>query len=139
MEVKFQWTQEMSVNHDIIDSQHKQLLNKLNKLLDAIVKDNAQWLIEEMVEFFENYMQEHLQYEEKYLAEINYPDLEAHHNQHLSFKKKYEEFKSKLDEEEINQSEIVFEIETFMGNWLTQHILQEDKKYAVYAQEIKNK
>ena len=91
MDFKFQWTQEMSVNHNVLDDQHKKLFSKLNELLEAIVDESAGDMVRELVDFFENYMNKHLTYEEQYLKDIGYPYTEEHHEQHEVFIKKYNE------------------------------------------------
>lgn len=138
MDFKFKWTSEMSVNNDVIDEQHKNLFEHINKLLDSIIDDSYdQKMIEDMVDFFENYMNEHLLYEEAYLQEMKYPYLEEHHAQHEVFVKKYKELKQKLDEKEVDKKQMIFDMENFMGNWLSAHIMTEDKKYANHFLENK--
>jgi hemerythrin len=133
MNIQFKWTEEMSVGHDVIDMQHKELFDKLNVLLESILKDDVEKIIDDMLIFFEKYMNEHLYYEERYLQDIAYPKTQEHHEQHLIFTRKYEDLKQKLSDN-VDKSKLAFEIETFMGTWLTNHILIEDKKYAQFVQ-----
>ena len=85
MDVKFQWTQDMSVHNDVIDAQHKELFEKLSEVLQKIIADDYDNAVDDMVNFFEKYMNGHLVYEEAYLREMNYPHLEEHHQQHEVF------------------------------------------------------
>ncbi len=135
MDVKFQWTQDMSVHNDVIDAQHKELFEKLSEVLQKIIADDYDNAVDGMVNFFEKYMNGHLVYEEAYLREMNYPHLEEHHQQHEVFVEKYNELKERLSEDDANIDGIVFDIENFMGSWLTSHILIEDQKYAKYLQQ----
>ncbi len=141
MDVKFEWIEEMSVNHNILDEQHKKLFEKLNELLRAIVDGNADNMVQELVDFFENYMNKHLAYEEEYLKDIGYPYLQEHHEQHEIFVKKYNELKESCDCSANNEDNhrIIFDIENFMGLWLTNHILVEDQKFAQYIQQRNQK
>lgn len=135
MDIKFEWTEEMSVHNDVIDAQHKELFEKLSEILQKIIADDYNDAVDDMVNFFEKYMNEHLVYEEAYLQEMNYPYLEDHHHQHEVFIEKYNELKNQLSEDNTNIDGIVFDIENFMGSWLTSHILIEDQKYATYLQQ----
>ena len=129
--IRFEWTQEMSVNNDVIDSQHQQLFDKINILLTAMIEDRAEHVVDDMVEFFKHYMEEHLQYEEKFLEEIHYPAIDEHKNEHQKFVDKYHELQARLDQTD-DKNHLVIEIENFMGSWLTSHILVEDQKYKKY-------
>lgn len=135
MDVKFQWTQDMSVHNDVIDAQHKELFEKINELLEAIITNDCDTIVDDMVNFFEKYMNGHLTYEEAYLREMNYPHIEEHHKQHEVFTQKYNDLKQELTEKDVDKNKIVFDIENFMGSWLTSHILIEDQKYAKYLQQ----
>lgn len=134
MEIKFLWTEDMTVHNDVLDMQHKQLFGKINELLEAIVNDTAHDVVDEMIHFFKDYMDQHFKYEERYLIENMYPDVEAHKQKHDVFVDKYYELKDKI-QDGVDANKIVLDIENFMGSWLTQHILVEDQVYAKYFQE----
>jgi hemerythrin len=93
VDLQFKWTPDMSVHNDVIDAQHKELFEKLSELLQKIISNETDDAVDDMMHFFEKYMNEHLVYEEAYLREMNYPYLEEHHKQHEVFTKKYEELK----------------------------------------------
>lgn len=134
MEIKFLWTEDMTVHNDVLDMQHKQLFGKINELLEAIVNDTAHDVVDEMIHFFKDYMDQHFKYEERYLAENKYPDAEEHKQKHDVFVDKYYELKDKIHDG-VDANRIVLDIENFMGSWLTQHILVEDQIYAKYFQD----
>ncbi len=134
MEIKFLWTEDMTVHNDVLDMQHKQLFGKINELLEAIVNDTAHDVVDEMIHFFKDYMDQHFKYEERYLTENTYPDVEAHKQKHDVFVDKYYELKDKI-QDGVDANKIVLDIENFMGSWLTQHILVEDQVYAKYFQD----
>lgn len=129
MDLRFKWTEDMTVNNDVLDAQHQELFNKINELLDAMINEGAEDIVEDMVHFFKQYMEGHLRYEENFLADIGYPETAEHAAQHTEFVDKYKELKERLDVAD-DKSKMVMEIENFMGSWLTTHIQVEDKKYA---------
>ncbi len=130
--IRFEWTPDMSVNNDVIDSQHQGLFDNINILLEAMIQDRAESVVDDMINFFKVYMEEHLLYEEKFLKEINYPEIENHKKEHEKFVQKYHELKGQLADVE-DKNHLVMEIENFMGSWLTNHILVEDQKYKKYV------
>ena len=134
MEIKFMWDQNMSVNDDIIDSQHKQLLNQINILLDVIFNEKDISVIKETVMFLDQYISGHLKYEEEYMTKHMYPEFSEHKKVHENFNEKYAEFKTRLETSGPTK-EIFSEVETFLGNWWIHHIGHEDKKYAQFIKE----
>jgi hemerythrin len=136
MEIKFLWTEDMSVNNDVIDAQHQELFKNINELLDAIVNEKAEDMVSDMVKFFKDYMDQHFSFEEQYLIDNGYPHALDHKEKHDVFVKKYHELRGKIDEG-YDKDRIVLDIENFMGSWLTQHILIEDHLYAQYFAEKK--
>ncbi len=133
MDTKFEWTQKMSVTDNTIDEQHKQLLNQLNVLLEATIERKNKETIDETVVFLSKYIEDHLKYEEEYLAKHKYPNLEEHKEAHHYFEKKYEEFKKKIKETGPSDS-MLLEVESFLGKWWIEHIEHEDKKYADFIE-----
>lgn len=137
MDVKFLWTEDMSVHNDILDAQHQELFQKINELLSAIIDETAENVVDDMVHFFRDYMDQHFKYEEQYLAENGFPQSDEHKKKHDVFIDKYYELKEKIDQG-FDKRHIVLEIENFMGSWLTQHVMIEDQVYARYFIEQKN-
>lgn len=128
----FEWTPDISVGNQVIDEQHKQLLNEVNVLLSSLISDSSDNTIDEAVSFLSEYISTHLAYEEKYMEEHSYPDLIAHKEMHHDFIKHYSEFKNKLENKTASKTDLIFEIETYIGNWWINHIKIADHKYAVY-------
>ncbi|OGD66698.1 hypothetical protein A2442_00225 [Candidatus Campbellbacteria bacterium RIFOXYC2_FULL_35_25] len=137
MEIKFEWTPSMSVGNKIIDEQHKKLLEKINELLTSIEEEQENEVIGKIISFLGDYINEHLRYEEKYMAENFYPDLKDHRRIHGYFVEKYNDFENRFNENGYSL-EMLQEVETFLGDWWVKHIGQEDKKYADYIRETKS-
>ena len=78
--------------------------------------------------FFEMYVKEHLAYEEQYMEDQGYHDLEAHKEKHDDFRAMYKEFKKKLDDGILSSDELT-ETEHFLGSWWINHIGYEDQQY----------
>ncbi len=135
MEYKFEWTDEMSVNNEIIDNQHKKLLNQVNVVLGNFINGNNDEAIQSSLSFFDSYINEHLKFEDEYMLANGYPKIVEHDLMHKDFIKHYEEFKEKI-KNNTPKDIIVTEIENFIGSWWIEHIGKADHEYAEF---IKNK
>ena len=134
MKYLFEWTPAMSVGDEIIDKQHQRLLNELNVLISNLFAGSADVIIGDAVSFLSKYIKEHLLYEEKYMEEHKYPEIDFHKSLHRGFMDQYEVFKKRLSEG-APKKELILEIEEYIGSWWIHHIGVEDKKYAVFIQE----
>lgn len=139
MTIHFNWEESMSVGDDVLDAQHKRLLSQINKVLDAIVFGvEAKDVQDNMISFLNQYIEEHLSYEEEYMRKINYPDILQHIQKHRNFILNYDKFKEKFDIGE-DRAELITEIEQCISSWWLEHIGKEDKKYQLYLEGKKNK
>jgi len=135
----FKWDQSYSVNVAEMDRQHKQLVNLINRMYEAIEQGRqgnpltsairemeAQGhVINELVK----YTSYHFSTEEKHMLNYDYPEYDLHKREHDKFIDRIESFKRTLhDGEGVHSSEIV----EFLKKWLTGHIMGLDKKYGPY-------
>lgn len=124
----FEWTPDMTVGEEMIDSQHQRLLAQLNKVIDAMIYGEASQEVASAVAFFGQYADEHLAYEEAYMDRRGYAAIEEHEKWHQEFRDTYADFKQKL-EGHVTPDNLLMEMEVYLGSWWTNHILHEDKKY----------
>lgn len=124
----FDWTEKMSIGESTIDAQHQRLLSQLNKVIDAMMFGAESKEVAEALSFFEQYIKEHLAYEEDYMQRHGYFDLDEHKKKHQNFRDNYADFKKKLDSG-MTPANVLVEIEGFLGNWWIEHIGDEDRKY----------
>ncbi|MBU1558065.1 hemerythrin family protein [Patescibacteria group bacterium] len=136
MQIKFEWTPDISVGNEEIDDQHKKLLNKINELLEAIFNEKEKEVIGDTISFLGQYIKNHLVYEENYMKENMYPDLMGHQEIHQNFVDKYEEFETRFRENGTSDN-MLHEVEAFLGDWWVRHIAIEDKKYFIFINENK--
>jgi hemerythrin-like metal-binding protein len=124
----FEWTADMSVGEMTIDVQHQRLLSQLNKVIDAMIYGAASKEVAEAVDFFKEYVDDHLIYEEDYMARRGYAAIDEHEKKHQDFRDTYQTFHDKLTSG-VTPDNLLMEMEVYLGNWWTEHILHEDKKY----------
>ena len=126
MNKRMKWKKEYRFGIDAIDSQHRLLFAIANELMDF---ENP---VEEGAEFkylfnhLKKYVEEHFQFEERFMKEIEFPDLNEHLVKHAEIVEGINKvFKSSRDLKDLKER-----LETLMYQWITGHILMEDKKYA---------
>lgn len=129
------WNDSYSVGHDEIDRQHKRWIAMLNKAHDTMMDGDYNDLaalsttaVNEMV----SYIKDHFVYEEAYMKKIRFPGLKSHKDNHDLLVKQIDTMAL-----EIHRGEYILnsEILKLMENWLKNHILIEDQKYAVFASD----
>lgn len=131
MKYLFEWTPAISVGDAKIDGQHQKLLGQVNTLLSYIVSEKNDAIVIDAVIFLDKYINEHLAYEEQYMAEHKFPDIENHIKYHKDFIEHYKTFKDKLYAG-VSRESLALEIEQYIGNWWLTHIAVEDHKYAEF-------
>lgn len=123
------WLDLYTVNSPSIDSQHKRLFAMINDLHDAMIQGKGSEIVGKTLESLVDYSKVHFADEEKMLQAINYPDLPAHQSEHHIFIQRVYELQKQYREGTIALTLPVME---FLRDWLTNHILKVDKKYAAY-------
>ncbi len=123
------WEKLFVVDNDIIDEQHKNLFDIINKLYNAISKKYAHFIINEIIDELKKYANEHFTTEENIMDKINYPYIEEHKKDHQYFANKVVEYQKKIEQGDF---EVPFNIIDFLSDWLRKHVLETDKKIAEY-------
>lgn len=123
------WSDDYSVGVEEIDAQHKVLFGLLERLREAIHAKQGSVACGEILDELVAYTQEHFALEESLMREAGYPDLSVHEERHRELMVSVEAMRQKID----GGASISFELLHFLRNWLTKHILNEDKAYATHV------
>lgn len=125
-----EWTVELSVGIESIDEQHKKLVNMINTLNDAMLKNSSHELLGKIFTGLAAYTQKHFAYEENMFAEYDYTDSEEYTRQHNELIAQVVKLKEKFIENP--QGTMSADLMLFLKRWLTNHIMRTDKKYAEF-------
>jgi len=132
----FEWSDELSVGVTEIDDQHKQLINIINELNEAInggwAKEARKSIIAKLVE----YTRVHFTTEESVMSIAGYPGVEDHKKKHHDLILSVQEHIKKY-EQDPNASN--YDLLFFLRKWLTEHIMKTDKQLATYLLEKEGK
>jgi hemerythrin len=128
-----QWDDDLSVDHDEIDRQHRKWIKHINEMHEALASGDPDRLgaikdasLQQMID----YAKSHFEFEEKYMDEIGYPQLAAHKQVHDGFRKMISKIQA---DARRGFQPLNTQLMSIMMNWLTDHILSEDKKYSLYV------
>ncbi|NNK85517.1 MAG: chemotaxis protein, partial [Desulfobacterales bacterium] len=81
-----QWNDSMSVGIELIDKQHKMLIQHLNNLIKSLEPSQGLTEVANTLSFLIDYTHFHFSEEEKHMAANKYPELEQHKMKHDGFK-----------------------------------------------------
>lgn len=127
----YQMSDDLLTGNNLIDSEHKQLFDAINNLLEACAKGEGRVQITKTTKFLYDYTSKHFADEERLQIQSRYPEYQNHKQMHESFKKSVQEVSKKLEEQGPTVA-LVGEINSLVSGWLINHIKREDKKLATY-------
>jgi hemerythrin len=131
-EVFFKWSPEYNVNIKVIDSQHQELVNIINRLFNAISMREGDKVIASILDALMSYTKTHFALEERLLQQANYADFVAHKQEHA---KLIEQLDQLCKKHLIEEQPIYFEMLRFLKKWLKDHINGVDKGYSKALQD----
>lgn len=123
------WNNNMSVNIKQIDEQHKVWVELINSLYDAMKVGQGKVVLEKIIKDVVDYTSFHFNSEEELFKKHGYSETASHKEIHNKFKAEILEMKKKL---EGDSSVSAVNVMNQLKDWLTNHIMIHDKKYAIY-------
>jgi hemerythrin-like metal-binding protein len=116
-----QWDKSLAVGVKLVDEQHQELFRMVNGLMEALVKGQTKWELENLLAFLGRYVVDHFGTEEKLMAQYKYPDAPKHKQQHADFVKTF--LAVKTDFEKTGASAPVsIAVNKVVCTWLREHI-----------------
>lgn len=120
------WDIALEIGIESIDNQHKELFNRIDKLLTSIDDGKHDAEVIETLDFLEEYVVKHFNEEEEIQKEINYPLLNIQRKEHEEFKNSLREFRS-IFETQGTSSLLALTLQDKLVNWFKNHIMNLDK------------
>ena len=124
--------------NEMIDSQHKELIDKINKLLDSCETSKDKLVAIKTLDYLADYTEFHFGEEEKLQESIEYPGIEAHKKEHDKLREVVKELYEMLEEEEGPSNAFVEQVNLNVIEWLYGHIKTFDRSVAEYKFMNKN-
>lgn len=126
-------TEIMSVGNNLIDSQHKKLVELITEIMLSIQNETQQNDLKMLVEKTFKYCEFHFKTEEDFYSkfEIEKEILLEHTKEHDEFRETAKEFMKEFDSIksnfDTNEYNITINLYNYLTSWLVHHIIKEDK------------
>jgi hemerythrin len=121
------WREEFSVGVEQIDNQHKELLERFDKLLVSCKQGKGRLEVMHLLDFLDEYVIRHFGDEEKLQKESDFPDYVAHRREHEAFIGRIAELKKRMHVEGEIHIDHVLDTNKLLLDWLIQHISVRDR------------
>lgn len=120
------WQDKYSVGVKELDEQHQNILNIINSLLLDQQDEYDAVKLSETISSLIHYAYVHFATEERYLAQVNYPDIKLHILDHVAFIMKTLELSLKVTEDTKDSR---LDLIRYLEKWYSLHVLGIDRLY----------
>ncbi len=127
------WTKDLSVGIKEIDNQHKRFIGIINSVSKKAKQNGAKGKPSEDITELIEYARIHFTTEEGYFKKWGYPYAREHIAEHEKLILKV----LRLSERSARGEDVFQVLLDFLKEWLENHLMIHDKKYAKYARENK--
>ena len=132
MTIYAELSENLLTGNEMIDSQHKELIEKINAVLKSCEQSNDKVVAVNTLDFLEEYTNYHFSAEEQLQREIDYPGFAKHKAQHDAFKQTIADLQDMLQEEEGPSPAFVAKVQEKVVEWLYVHIEGFDRSVTEY-------
>lgn len=118
------WTSDLNTGIDVIDNQHRRIVDYINQLEYAIAQQNrvsVGQVLDELVD----YTLSHFAFEESLQDEVAYKFAKPHKAVHELFVKRV----AKYQERHNTGEDVAQQLHGMLGTWLVHHIKRDDMAY----------
>lgn len=130
-----EWRDSLAIGVEAIDNQHKELLLRFGRLLDACQSGQGIEELKKLQAFLGDYVHTHFNDEEALQRQNRYPDYESHRAEHLYFIDQINKLKAETEQEGISTHHVV-ETNNMLLKWLLNHISKVDTKLGAFLKSI---
>lgn len=125
------WEKRFSVGIHEIDRQHKRLFELIGQLETVLMDLSLRNTLKELMEYTET----HFSYEQNMLDKAGYPKFESHLDEHERFTLTAADSYDQINQDLRNINKNGARLAAFLRDWLTEHILKTDKRYAKFMED----
>jgi len=121
------WSADLETGIDIIDQDHKVLVDLLNQVHDCLGDEEEAVTLGSVLNALVDYTEYHFAREERIMQAAVFPDFEAHRRLHQALVKRANEFRARHARapSSVNGREVL----EFLREWLINHILKQDFQF----------
>jgi hemerythrin-like metal-binding protein len=125
-----EWTDEMSVGIEVIDEEHRLLMDLLKRLRSAAEDFGNAATVGSVLAKLYQYSRDHFEHEEKILKASGYPDLEEHRKEHQKLKERLAKILN--SESPSPTGSLLEDLVEFVESWFQDHLMTMDKRYQTW-------
>ena len=118
-----------SVGIQFVDDQHARLFDTLNELHAAMLKGQVKAVAGRLLQDLLAYTRSHFSAEEAMLAKAKYPGLGEHQSKHRKLTAQVADY---VERYKRGEAALSVHLINFLRDWLTSHILREDRAYSAW-------
>ncbi len=119
-----EWNDSLKLGHTQIDSDHKKMVDLLNRLYEATITDRGSRVCSSILSDLIAYTKSHFALEEQLMVIRRYDMLDEHRAEHSALMKDVVALQSRLDRDISRLDCAQFE---FLKAWVSNHILDSDR------------
>jgi len=128
------WNDSLSIGVEEIDDQHKKIFDTFNRFLTACRGGHGTEKLNDLLWFLSSYVATHFANEERLMQQVGFPGFDDHHRLHTDFVVEIDKLMGRFVREGPTE-ELVATVNTFISNWLTDHISVMDWNIGHYLRE----
>ncbi len=130
----FEWDKKYETGISLIDHQHQELFERINKLLLSFYEGTEVLELIRLSNFLTEYVNLHFSTEEQLFVKYNYPEKDEHIKEHNSFRMLQRQIEADVAKRRVTLTYSV-EIENRLKNWWDSHIMLSDMKYVPFLKD----
>jgi hemerythrin len=123
------WDSGFSVGIPALDEQHKRLVGMINTMIQAHDAGVDSEVVSEVLDEMTRYAAEHFASEEALMQEHGFPCFDEHKEKHVSFRRDVAQL---CFDATTGKTAVPEDILRFLRDWLVDHILYCDMRYAQF-------
>jgi hemerythrin len=128
---KLVWTDQYVLGVEVIDQQHRAIMDYVNQLEDALNNGQSQKEIGKLIKKLVDYTFFHFSFEEGLQEKAGYPFLKPHQKSHALIAKHVSDFQARFDKGE----DISKDMDGLLATWLFDHLKHDDADYVSSVNE----
>jgi len=119
------FTKDLETGVERIDIQHKELIDRINKLIATGEKPTSKDELKKTIDYLGEYVVKHFGDEERLQAQYKYPKYEEHKEKHKKFVEEYLNLKKEF-ETNGDSVDFILKLNNSIIVWIVKHIKGDD-------------
>ena len=115
------WTESLAIGIPLIDMQHKQLLDQLDALADALKSNKGGHELQSILRFLDMYVNQHFGYEANCMHRNHCPVAQLNDNAHELFRKKLQGVREDIEQKGAS-TRSALRVQQELSSWFVSHI-----------------